>query len=118
MTGLAASEPESLNNLAENYWAVTSVGGEETILVVAAVRPLPELDRALESVPRAGSLQAVPLEIESVASTLRGVGGLTPEPGASETAVDAFTLSALSQELLAIGNEDIRVWEIRLRNPS
>jgi serine/threonine-protein kinase len=59
-------------------WVVTSAGGRETILVVAARRPLPELEREIEQLRAADAgrpVQRIERPMPEVVA-LRGVGGL------------------------------------------
>jgi len=72
-------------------WQVTSAGGRERFLVIAARGPLPDVDRELQALaaanPAAGELT-------------RGVGGIAPAPAAGRGRLDALaaTLAARQRE--------------------
>ncbi len=93
-------------------WKVTSAGGAEVLLVVAARAPLPDLERRL------GELSAAARSSPSSTSgvTLRGVGGLTdaaaPVPGGD-------LLDGLEAELRhrPAGVDPVWTRRFELRNP-
>jgi hypothetical protein len=97
----------------DNYWEVSSAGGQETFLVIASRKPLDDLERRLESVPRAGATE--PIELNPVAiQGLRGIGGLAPEPGGDEQLL-SDVYASLNRG--AAQRTNIRVWRTRLNNP-
>jgi hypothetical protein len=81
-------------------WQVTSAGGRERFLVIAARGELPELEREL-----AGLVAANPGQ----AGRLRGVGGLSPAAGTRGGRLDA-----LAEELAGARQRDGSVWLLRL----
>lgn len=101
----------------ELYWTVTSRGGEETLLVIASVDPLEELEEEISTLPRAGSVIAAEVADERFNEVLRGIGGLSPAPDApSEEA--RSSLATLAGQLTAAGAGGLEVWGIRLQNPT
>ncbi len=80
-------------------WVVTSAGGRETILVVAARRPLPELEREIEQLRAADAgrpVQRIDRPMPEVVA-LRGVGGLAAStPPASSRPGSRLTQLAAS----------------------
>ena len=99
----------------ENYWDVTSVGGEEYVLVIASRQPLAELESQIVSIPPAGG--PVELADPRIASQLRGIGGLSPEPAVPEGARSGVEGIAGRMSLRAAKRGGVWVWEMRLRNP-
>jgi serine/threonine-protein kinase len=97
----------------DHYWGVSSAGGEETFLVIASRKPLDQLERRLESVPRAMAGTAFELDSDAI-QNLRGIGGLVSEPRSNEQ-----PLSGLYSDLTREGaqSKGIRVWQTRLNNP-
>jgi hypothetical protein len=99
-------------------WQVTSAGGRETMLIVAARRPLATLETAVAHMPRAAEGRPVVYaELDEQAlRALRGVGGLAPGTmagGASGTLANlARTLARRAQE-----KGDLWIRQITLENP-
>ncbi len=103
--GKAARATSAETNL---YWEVTSEGGSETVVVVAALEPVPRLERLLGEVQTAGSSgSAIP------PAAFRGLKELTTGP-----VPQRGRLAALTQELEREDDRGIEVWRIQLDNPS
>jgi hypothetical protein len=81
-------------------WQVTSAGGRERFLVVAARGERPEIERELAGLVAANLGQA---------GRLRGVGGLKPAAGTGSGRLDA-----LAEELAGVRRRDGSVWLLRL----
>ncbi|HOC44607.1 MAG TPA: serine/threonine-protein kinase [Thermoanaerobaculales bacterium] len=81
-------------------WQVTSAGGRERFLVIAARGERPELEREL-----AGLVAANP----GKSGRLRGVGGLQPTAGSGSGRLDA-----IARELAAARQRDGSIWLLRL----
>jgi hypothetical protein len=96
-----------------NYWKVSSAGGEETFLVVASRKPLDEVERRLQSVPRAGATGAIELDPDTLEG-LRGIGGVVPQPGRDDRPLSDIYTSLTRR---ASQEKDLWVWQTRLRNP-
>jgi len=98
-------------------WEVSSVGGEESFLVLASKRPLEELERQIAGLPRAGSAGAVSIGEETI-DVLRGIGGLAESP-LQETSVRHKRLSDMFAKTAgpSTSKSGIWIWQIRLSNP-
>jgi len=101
------------------YWNVTSAGGREKVVTIAARDPLPSLEREIERFPRAAPGRRVTYGkmSPSVLHSLRGIGGLSAE-GAPSSA----SRQALSEAIRALKERggrtgELWVWEIQLENP-
>lgn len=92
-------------------WVVTSVGGRERFLVVAARRPLPEIEGELTLLASASAARAPATEPE-----LRGVGGLAAAPTDAGRTQHLNRLRRLLAELAASG--EVWMQEVTLENPS
>ncbi len=100
-------------------WEVSSAGGREAFLVVAAREPLPEIEREMASFeaadparhPQAGEPPP------AASNELRGVGGLTASSAAPATGDRA--LDRLAARLVARQRADGSVWvqQLDLSNP-
>ncbi|HPW54481.1 MAG TPA: serine/threonine-protein kinase [Thermoanaerobaculaceae bacterium] len=100
-------------------WEVSSAGGREAFLVVAAREPLPEIEREMASFeaadparhPRAGEPPP------AASGELRGIGGLTGSSAAP--AAGNRTLDRLAARLVARQRADGSVWvqQLDLSNP-
>ena len=108
----------------ENAWTVTSRGGRERLLVVISPRPVPELESALEQIPKAEPGRRI--EYARVGTqaleTLRGVGGVEPlppnqtRPTSSAAALHIFDhFRALAGQ--ESGVQGIWIRQIELENP-
>ena len=117
LPGLATVEEEGGRSQVEQYWEVTSRGGDETVMVVTSIQPLQDLEWALESMPKAGSTEAALLDMESLQSSLRGIGGITSEVESDRRAEESSLLD-LTKQLLASRSKEIQFWKIDLQNPS
>jgi hypothetical protein len=99
-------------------WQVTSAGGRETMLIVAARGPLATLESAVARLPRAAEGRPVVFaELdEGALRTLRGVGGFAPgtaaKPASGTLADLARTLARRAQE-----KGDLWIRHITLENP-
>ncbi|MEN8163159.1 MAG: protein kinase [Acidobacteriota bacterium] len=94
---------------AVNDWQVTSAGGIETFLVMAAPGPVAELEQRLAAWTSASSDREVSYSQDS-GPTLRGVGSLTAAlPAANEGA----RLAELQQELSDFASKDGALWSQR-----
>ena len=89
------------------YWEVTSVGGEETLMLIASIELLEELEQQIATIPPAGR------EPEFQIGEFRGVGGLVA--GGEER--PELSLDELRRELEESYGEELRTWQIRLSNP-
>lgn len=102
------------------YWVVTSAGERERFLVVASPKPLKELERAAQNLPRAQFGQAIqyaPLQ-PSQLGALRGVLGLAPAAVPKTDVAEADLFQDI--EALATRREKQRgVWvrRLELENP-
>jgi hypothetical protein len=99
-----------------HYWDVTRAGGEELVLVIASLDPLPSLVQEVEKLPRAGSALPVELDDRRVAQVLRGIGGLSSEPIATQES--GSRISGISRRLSEQAAEEsgLWVWEMRLNS--
>jgi len=96
---------------AANDWRVTSAGGVETFLVIAASAPIPEIEQHI-SAWAAASADRAASAISTDRPTLRGVGGLSVTPG---TAGDGGNRLDKLQEQLSLIEEDGRTfWSRRI----
>jgi eukaryotic-like serine/threonine-protein kinase len=100
------------------YWKVTSAGGREHFLIFATPEPLPAFDRMFASLahPQLNApVLASPLSADAV-GLLRGVGGLTSAPRASDTGklAEQFTMPLPQSAESANG---LWVRQITLENP-
>ena len=93
---------------AANDWQVTSAGGAETFLVVAAHEPVVELEQRLAGWTTASADRTVSWSPED-GSTLRGVGGLT----ASSVIGDGARLSELQEQLSELEGHERPLWSRR-----
>lgn len=95
----------------EVYWDVTSAGGTETILVVAAKDPQEDLENLLASL--GGTVRGGPIPLDSDTGVrLRGVGGLSRHD--KDTKVTTITGNVM---VTAARNSDVWMWEMKLLNP-
>jgi serine/threonine protein kinase len=101
----------------ENFWVVSSVGGEEEFLVIASRDPLKNFERQIAGIPPAGSAGAATLSARAI-GTLRGIGGLAE---ASEPAGNDpwRPLAGIVEGIKERAEDDggIWAWAIRLQNP-
>ncbi len=98
-------------------WQVTSAGGEEFLLVAASRQPLAELECALADVPRSAPGVPVRLDAPGLIGTLRGIGGLAPDPSPGLGSGSPLG-EALDEVSIRAGmSRDVWMWEIRLSNP-
>jgi len=91
----------------------------ETILIVASVNRLDELESKLAAIPRAASTHAITVKPQEIADTLvRGIGGVSPG-GPDMTRRDPGHLSRVFQDLSSQASDSAGVWfwEIQLNNP-
>jgi len=96
-------------------WQVSSAGGRETVTVIASRRPQTDIERDIESIPKAsldtpiayGAVSQGTLEV------LRGIGGLTSNP-TPPPAAGGGRVTKLIQEGRAM---DLWTWQIHLINP-
>ncbi|MGV8041319.1 MAG: serine/threonine-protein kinase [Thermoanaerobaculaceae bacterium] len=99
-------------------WEVSSAGGREAFLVVAAREPLPEIERELASFEAADpSRRAEAGGQPATTGELRGVGGLAASSAAP--AAGARALDRLAARLAARQQADGSVWvqQLELENP-
>jgi eukaryotic-like serine/threonine-protein kinase len=95
---------------AANDWQVTSAGGAETFLVVAASRPVPEIERRIAEWAVASADRVVATNPED-GPTLRGVGGLSAAPGATG---EGTRLGKLQEQLMEIEKGGYTLWSRRI----
>jgi len=93
-----------------NDWQVTSAGGAETFLVVAASEPVAEIERRIAEWAVASADRVVNTNLED-GPTLRGVGGLSAAPGATGEGV---RLSELQGQLSKIEKGGQTLWSRRI----
>lgn len=93
-----------------NDWQVTSAGGTETFLVVAASAAIPELEQRISAWAAASAGRAVNAATGQ-APTLRGVGGLSTAPGANG---DGARLGELQDQLSEMKKNGHPVWSRRI----
>ncbi|MEE4273863.1 MAG: serine/threonine-protein kinase [Thermoanaerobaculales bacterium] len=91
---------------AVNDWLVTSSGGAETFLLVAASRSVPEIEERIAAWVAASASHAVST-VASEAPTLRGVGGLAQPPGSPG---DGARLEELESHLAAMEPDGTALW--------
>lgn len=104
--------PGTLEGRAMN-WQVTSPGGEDVLIVLAARKPLRALERDIASLPRAREGAAVVYgraSPEALAS-LRGIGGMVP---ASETTPGTRLSDVLGRAPIRDGS--VWVWQTQMRS--
>ena len=98
------------------FWQVTSAGGREHFLIVAAPKPLEEFEALIRTLarPRPGVLAA--RLTENAAAGLRGIGGLTT----GKAATGASRLSDLARQAAMVPESARGVWirQISLENPA
>ena len=101
------------------YWTVTSIGGRESIVTIAARAPLGEVEQLIAQVPPASADRPVQRGTESSRPrNLRGIGGLVTGGTVSEETrrrLDA-TIRVLTERAKAKG--DVWVWETVFENPA
>jgi hypothetical protein len=95
---------------AANDWQVTSAGGAETFLVVAAPVPVPEIEERLDAWAAASADRPVTTSPEG-APTLRGVGGLA---AASTEAGEGASLGVLQEQISRLAGEGQTFWSRRI----
>ncbi len=91
---------------ATNDWQVTSAGGAETFLVVAASQPVPEIEQRIAIWATANANRAVNRSQEE-APRLRGIGGLAAAP---TTGDEGASLSELQRRIEEIEKEGQTLW--------
>jgi hypothetical protein len=101
-------------------WVVTSAGGREAFLVLAAREPLRSVEQAVARIPAARSGEAVqyaPLSASALEG-LRGVGGVAARPKTAPARAGARRLAALAADLDA-SPQGRAVWRklVVLENP-
>ncbi len=101
--------PGTINGAA-NDWQVTSAGGTETFLVVAAPKPVPEIEQRIAAWAVASANRAVNRSREE-GPTLRGVGGLSAAP---TTGTEGTRLSELQRRLDEIEKDGQILWSRRI----
>jgi hypothetical protein len=107
LPGSARERDEADGSGNGRYWEVTSVGGEETLMVIASTRVLERLEERIATIPAAGAEPAVDI------GGFRGVGGLV----AGGEARPDLSLDELRHELEESYGEELRIWQIKLSNP-
>jgi hypothetical protein len=101
------------------YWAVTNVGGRESIVAIAARAPLAEVEQLIAQVPPASADRPVQRGTESSRPrNLRGIGGLVTGGTVSEETRRRLdeTIRVLAERAKAKG--DVWVWETEFENPA
>ena len=101
------------------YWTVTSVGGRESIVAIAARAPLVEVEQLITQVPTASTDRPVQHGTESSRPRdLRGIGGLVTRGTVSEETRRKLdeTIRVLAERAKAKG--DVWVWETEFENPA
>jgi hypothetical protein len=106
---------------ADNDWVVTSAGGRETFLVLAARTPLSSVEEAVAQLPAAREDEKVryaPLSPRALEG-LRAVGGVATSEAPEPARAGAHRLAALAKSLDA-SPEGRAVWRklVVLENPS
>ena len=102
------------------YWDVTTAGREETILVIASVKTLAELESKLAVIPRVASTHPLPVQPQEIAdSLLRGIGELSPGPLEAPSPGPGY-LSQVFRDLSSrtSGSSGVWFWEVQLENPA
>ena len=95
-------------------WDVDTIGGEETILIIASKFPVTFAEDLIARLDQPGNGRPIKLH-EDMATRLRGIGGLSvPKPNKGDSPVDSMKSQLFLQ---TAGNDGIRVWEYKLRNP-
>ena len=88
-------------------WQVTSEASSEELVVVAALEPQPEIERAITDLASAGDDTLTPAE------ETRGISGLVPAPDV--LAVADFRLREILSHARDLGKSDkVHVWDFRL----
>lgn len=101
----------------ENYWDVTSAGGKERFYVIASRKPLEKLEKQIAELPQAGSTAAVALPDEGVVETLRGIGGLAPEPQTEKSEQPLARVFDRLSQVDANTRSGVWTWALELDNP-
>ena len=97
---------------APRSWAVTSDGGQESILAIASAEPLPQIEEAVRALPKA-LLDRAPLTSSASAEPImRGLGAVVDDPtlGTESQFSDVY----LRLYEAASRKEGIWVWQITL----
>ncbi|MBZ0113720.1 MAG: DUF4384 domain-containing protein, partial [Thermoanaerobaculia bacterium] len=116
--------PGSIDGIPQN-WIVTSSGGDEHFLLVAATTPLPAVDRFASSHERASANRTPQSQLagrtpapattgresKSGDDVVRGVGGLVPSSESSASRLAAL-VESLNRE-----RGDVWIGQLRLSNP-
>jgi len=102
-------------------WRVTSAGGKETITALASRAPLADVEREIDRFPKAQP--GHPIEYPKIRAdafrSLRGIGGIEPEPGtdtgrSQRHLSDALKALARRQR----GADEPWIWQAELENPT
>ena len=105
------------NEEGEANWEVSSIGGTETIFLIASRERLTDLEERLATIPKAGAGEPYEADNQVLAQSLRGIGGLTVPEKIERTS--GRRLSAvfddISQEQWTA--RGIHAWEMALQNP-
>jgi tRNA A-37 threonylcarbamoyl transferase component Bud32 len=105
-------------NAEEQYWEITSAGGNETLLVVASRRPVDFIEESIAGLKAVTPGSPIRIADATVGERLRGIGGMAPappdEPGSQGGPVEQIR----SGVAVRAGEErGMRVWELTLPNP-
>ncbi len=100
-------------------WNVTSAGGKETITALASREPLADVEREIDKFPKAqpGHPIEYPKISQGAFRSLRGIGGIEPEPSAGRPQRHlSDALKALAQRKR--GADGPWIWQAELENPA
>ena len=101
-------------------WKITSAGSKAVLLVIASRGPLENLERDIESIPRAEQGRQIVYAQVSKATIkgLRGMGGMAPADSIPGNGAGDQLTGILQDLPTAAGTaSDIWTWQIELENP-
>jgi hypothetical protein len=97
----------------DNYWGVSSAGGQENFLVIASPKPLEAVEQYLRSIPRASASGSIRLDTDLLPG-LRGIGTLIQHADSDEQTIEEI-FSSLGLD--DASGTDVEIWHTRLNNP-
>jgi serine/threonine protein kinase len=101
----------------ERSWEVTSRGGQESFMVLAAGKRLAELEVEIADMPRASSGGPAVIDQDTI-QVLRGIGGLAPFSGdGRRTTHERLSEMFADTAGPVTGDGGVWMWRIRLNNP-
>jgi len=102
----------------EQFWNVTSAGGEEFLLVVASTKALDFIERRIPDLNAVVPGQPIPLSGDRIAPELRGIAGMSAAPERRPSSGPLLTDEIVVGVALRSASElEVRLWELALFNP-